>query len=89
MLRPDHPTEGRPKRPEEYTKEERISAIEQIENASHVRAADEKAVAFAHKLRDGKGGDDVVLDGRDLDINTKAVAPATGALNAKNAAAGK
>ena len=78
-LRPDKPDGSGPKSPAEYTKDERESAIVEIETASRGRAAGPDAVAFANKLRDEYKGDQPVLGGRDLDINTQVVTPAAGA----------
>lgn len=74
-LRPVHADTGLPKAVRDYSKEERESAIIQIEDAARVRPASADTVALAERMRRGKGDDDVCLGGRQLDIETTAREP--------------
>jgi len=73
-LRPINADTGRVKDYREYSPDERVSAITQIEDASKTRAASAETVALAQRMLVGNGEKaDRVLDGRELDINTAPV----------------
>jgi hypothetical protein len=63
-LRPIDPETGKTKSYEQYTPDERLSAITQIEDASKVRPASQDTAALANRLRKGTPREDATLDVR-------------------------